>query len=172
MVIKKLETNMSLEDYIALVKQYQEDGELNLSECNDIIKNAIDTAGNEKKEILLNRYHSDAIQDLTDVEIDKIIETMQTATNLKVGGFSIRVRNHTGKTVDLILYEDKLMGSKFSATKKSPIKLNILKDVRFEDCEWLKYFKNGTQIGAKIPVETAIEIIRWCQAVTKIGAFA
>lgn len=49
-------------------------------------------------------------------------------------------------------------------------RVNLFKDIRFQGCEWLKYF-DANKVGSKIPESTFNEILNWCERITKLKMF-
>jgi hypothetical protein len=49
-------------------------------------------------------------------------------------------------------------------------RLDLLKDNRFSNRPWLSYIKNNSH-ATGVPVDTAVDIIRWFQGVIRMTAF-
>lgn len=110
--------------------------------------------------------------DLTKVKRDKIKSALESTGNVVIGNFVLKIHRYQG-SFDRA-YKEK--ANEFSISlyeKKSKIhnKVHINKDYRFKEAPWLFYFKDPVKGGTGIPTDTLVEIVRWLQAITKMGIF-
>jgi len=163
-------TDMSLEEYIKLTTDYTE------SQYGGETPEPIDFIFKEaevrKERMLSKKMTSGGYTDLTKSEVEKIENEIRTSNNIKVGKFSIKIKNYDKKkeTVGMNIYEEKVYKTHFGSNPM-PRKLSIPKDMRFEGCEWIKYFKNPILGGHQIPVAVAAEIVGYCQSLLVLEAF-
>lgn len=125
----------------------------------------------------IHQASSAGMIDLTTVKSSKIKEEILKCTNLRVGSFKIRIKRYNGvpsqqgmqMTVDMEVWEERT-----KTPSGMPCKIDypmiFVKDNRFINRPWLKYFDQGN-FGTNIPIDTAVEIVRWMQAVKKLSAF-
>ena len=161
--------DMTLEEYIKLTSDYTESqygGEV--PEPFDPIFREAET----RKERMIAKKLLSGYTDLTKSEMEKIEDEVRTSTNIKVGKFSIRLKKYDKKneTIGMNIYEEKVFKSNFGSNPM-PRKLSIPKDIRFEGCEWIKYFTNPILGGHNIPISVAVEIVGYCQSLLVLEAF-
>jgi len=125
----------------------------------------------------IHRASSAGMIDLTSVKSSKLKEEILKCTNLRVGPFKIRIKRYNGvpsqqgmqMTVDMEVWEERT-----KTPSGMPCKIDypmvFVKDNRFTNRPWLKYFNQGN-FGSNVPIDTAVEIVRWMQAVKKLSAF-
>lgn len=156
---------MNSKEYARLTKEYAEEqyGEYLYPYQDEVEKEA-----EERKERLLKEKVSSRLLDLSKADLTTIKSELPTSRFIEIGKFNITVRKYytinTQSYINLDIYE-------YVKENKIASKLNITKDVRFQDREWIKYFKNALMGGFQIPLETAVQIIRWLQVADKISAF-
>jgi hypothetical protein len=117
-------------------------------------------------------------QDLTNLKKDKIKDAIYKSTNLKIDKFTIKVNKYhgfpdkNGKAtdlfVDLSFWQD-VTKTPNGAPCKMTYKLDVLKDNRFASCPWINYC-SGTS-ATKVPIDMAVEIVRWFQGIIRMTAF-
>jgi len=161
--------DITLEEYIKLTSDYTESqygGEV--PEPFDPIFREAET----RKERMIAKKLLSGYTDLTKSEMEKIEDEVRTSANIKVGKFSIRLKKYDKKneTIGMNIYEEKVFKSNFGSNPM-PRKLSVPKDMRFEGCEWIKYFTNPILGGHNIPISTAAEIVRWVQGLVAFEAF-
>jgi hypothetical protein len=148
--------------------------------------NAIDEYDIEKMEWIpsepeikkkIHRANTAGMIDLTNVKSTKIKEELLKCTNLKVGPFKVRIKRYNGApsqqgiqmTVDMEVWEERTQ-----TPSGHPCRIDypmvFYKDTRFKGRPWLKYFNQGN-FGSNVPIDTAVEILRWMQAIKKLTAF-
>lgn len=107
--------------------------------------------------------------DFTKSTMAEIKENIARAGRVKIGKFDIQLK-HSEKGIGIQIYENK--EKNFGGIMKiMPEKINVLKDTRFSDKEWVRYFKNNMLGGVDIPIDTAADILKWIQVVFKFPAF-
>lgn len=173
--------DMTLEEFIKLTEQFA-DERYGTSITAENSANLVYTADNILAEAETRKERMEKLKmisdtsawDLTDAPMALIKQKVQTTGNITAGRFSIKIRiNKTEKdktTVNVNIYENKPYKGQFG-TNLILKKVDVLKDMRFDTRPWLTYFKNPVKGGYNIPIETAATIVRWCQAVHKMGAF-
>lgn len=172
--------DMSLEDYVKLVEQFADEryGTSITAENSDQTIYGSDAlmaeADERRSRMLRKREQADnAAWDCTEADMKTIKQKVHTVGNIKAGRFTVRIKNYrqdkSSTTANVDIYEEKVHRNSFGSNKM-PCKVNVMKDMRFENRPWLSYFKN--QIGGtNIPIESVAQIVRWCQAVHRLGAF-
>lgn len=125
----------------------------------------------------LHKANTAGLIDLTTVRSDKLKEEILKCTNLKVGPFKVRIKRYNGvpsqqgmqMTVDMEVWEERT-----KTPSGQPCRIDypmiFVKDSRFKGRPWLKYFNQGN-FGTNVPIDVAVEIVRWMQAVKKLSAF-
>lgn len=161
-------------DYLELIKslsdhQYDDDESVSYDEMEWIPSEP------EIKEKLIK--HNNGIIDLTNIKSNLIKDEILKCTNIKVGKFKIKIKHYSavpsqkGSQMSLSL---KLFEEKTQTPNGMPCKMDYsfapYKDTRFDNRPWLKYF-NQSSSAFNIPIETVVEIIRWLQALNKMGCF-
>lgn len=113
------------------------------------------------------------LHDFSESVRDEIEANISTTGDAKVGPFSVKYMV-SKNLFSMYIMEDKI---KNFAGKKGTIteRVNMFKDNRFNNKDWLKYFSNrsGTVSGhgRDIPKETFIDIIKFLQFVCQNPAF-
>ena len=115
--------------------------------------------------------------DLTHVKSTKIKEELLKCTNLKVGNFKVRIKRYNGvpshqgiqMTVDMEVWEERNQ-TPSGRPCKIDFPMLFYKDNRFLGRPWVKYFNQGN-FATNVPIDTAVEIVRWLQALKKLTAF-
>jgi len=125
----------------------------------------------------IHRASTSGMIDLTNVKSNKLKEELLKCTNLKVGSFKVRIKRYNGvpsqqgmqMTVDMEVWEER---TKTPSGRPCKIDYPMIfhKDTRFKGRPWLKYFNQGN-FGSNVPIDTAVEIVRWMQALKKLTAF-
>ncbi len=125
----------------------------------------------------IHKSNTSGLIDLTNVKSSKLKEEILKCTNLKVGPFKVRIKRYNGvpsqqgmqMTVDMEVWEERTQ-----TPSGRPCRIDypmfFYKDSRFKGRAWLKYFNQGN-FGTNVPIDTAVEIVRWMQAVKKLSAF-
>lgn len=108
--------------------------------------------------------------DLTNSTLQEIKASIKRSNRIRMGKFTIQLKSDTGATVNIQIFEDK--DRYFNGHRKIiPEKVNIKKDDRFNNQEWIIYFKNPLLGGSNIPLDIAADIVKWVQVVYKYPAF-
>jgi hypothetical protein len=125
----------------------------------------------------IHQASSSGMIDLTNVKSSKIKEELLKCTNLRVGAFKIRIKRYNGvpsqkgaqMTVDMEIWETR---TRTPAGNPCNIDypMKFAKDSRFSNRPWLKYFDQGN-FAINVPIDTAVEIVRWMQGIHKLTAF-
>ena len=140
----------------------------------EVIDPIIMEAEKRKERMVNEKYSGRSYDDLIDASEEEIKEKIHTTGNIKIGQFLIKIKNYKKDTktttINMAIYEERLNETYFGKNTIAK-RVNIVKDLRFETCDWLKYFINPITSGINIPIETAAEIVRWLQGVVKLGAF-
>lgn len=118
--------------------------------------------------------------DLTAVKAGKIKEELFKCANLKVGNFKIRISRYNGVpssegskiAISLRVFEERHK-TPSGAPCKIDFPMAFEKDSRFAGQAWVKYFIGSTKGNAatNVPVDTVVDIVRWFQALIRMGAF-
>jgi len=117
--------------------------------------------------------------DLTKYKKDKIKDAIYKCSSLKVGHFTIKVTKYHGYPspkspggdlkVDLSFWHE-VYKTPSGAPCKMTYRLDVTKDSRFSNRDWLSYCKNSWS-AREVPIDTAVEIIRWFQGIIRMIAF-
>ena len=116
--------------------------------------------------------------DLTNANREKIRDSLFKFMGLKIGNYTIRIRNYNGKTcseedialgMSITVYHDVFM-TPLGCPCNMTLPLNVCKDKKFAELSWIGYFSDGGH-GTEIPVETMVEIIRYFQVIDKLSSF-
>lgn len=126
-------------------------------------------------EIKIHQYSTSGQIDLTNVKSSKIKDELLKCVNLKVGNFKIRISRYNGSphqegvqiTLNMKVWEEHYEKSNGSRMDRA-VKFDT--DSRFSNRPWLTYF-NKTNYLYGVPLDTAVDIIRWLQAIGKMTAF-
>ena len=166
------------EEFLRLVEQLtdqQYGDEIEPQEPEEIVWMPADPPAKEKI-----RMPSDAgVIDLTKCKKDKIQESLYKCTTLKVGHFTIKITkyhglpNKNGKSQDLkvdLSFWHEVYHTPSGAPCKMTYRLDVAKDNRFSNRPWLSYLSGSTGVK-NVPIETAVEIVRWFQGVIRMTAF-
>ena len=113
----------------------------------------------------------------TSIKGSAIAKIVKTSKQITVGKFLVFVKSRTidldgYNLLDITVYE-----TRFKTNTGLPcnlqLKVNIVKDNRFQGRPWQKYFAKGFSgdFGKNIPENVAVDIVRWLQAITKLPAF-
>lgn len=116
---------------------------------------------------------------LINLKREKIQEAIYKCTNLKIDNFTIRVTKYHGLAdkqgkgsnlfVDLAFFQE-VFRTPSGAPCKMTYKFDVLKDNRFTERPWLNHCGPGG-VATKVPIETAVEIVRWFQGIIRMTAF-
>lgn len=172
--------DMSVEDFIKLAEQFADEryGTSITAENSNQTTYSSDALMAEADErvsrMLRKREQADnAAWDCTEADMKTIKQKVHAVGVIKVGRFNVKIRNYcqdkNSTTANVDIYEEKVHRNSFG-NNKMPCKVNVMKDMRFENRPWLSYFKNQLG-GTNVPIETVATIVRWCQAVHRLGAF-
>jgi hypothetical protein len=125
----------------------------------------------------IHKASTNGMIDLTNVKSSKLKEELMKCTNLKVGNFKIKIKRYNAvpsqagaqMTVDMEIWEERT-----KTPNGMPCRIDypliLYKDSRFDKRPWLKYFNQGN-FATNVPIETAVEVIRWMQGIHKLTAF-
>lgn len=172
---------MSLDDFLKLVEKFTDDqygvhgAELSRDDMYPTVEDLAAEAAERKDRMARAKQHQGSSHvDLSTAPMATIKESVHTCGNIVVGVFIVKIKNYGVKNnetkVDLTIYEEVVNKTHFGSNKM-PRKIDVSKDMRFSECPWLKYFKDPTKGGYEIPIQTAAEIVKWCQAVSRLAAF-
>lgn len=169
--------NMSIEEFLKLIESasrdmYGSDDTIHSNTGYDDPHGLYAEAQIRKERMERKNLTSDKFAgDLTEAMMPAIKEGVKKGGNLRMGNFIIKVKDfkmgadgYETATVDI--HEERKSGSMII-----PQRVVVLKDNRFRDRPWLKYFEKNIAGGKNIPLKTAAEVVRWCQAINRIGAF-
>lgn len=114
--------------------------------------------------------------DLSKIKKEAIKDTLFKSTVFKIGIFTIRitkyhitpVKNNILK-IDLTFLHDVTKTSS-GAPCKMQYKFEIGKDSRFANRPWLIYLTDNSSMK-NVPIEEAVEVIRWFQGLIRMTAF-
>ena len=126
----------------------------------------------EKK---VHNYSTTGQLDLTNVKYNNIKDEILKCVNLKVGKFKIRISKYNGVpdqlgpqiTINMKVWEEHFEKSNGSRMDRT-IKFDT--DSRFSNRPWIMYFDKRNYLS-KVPIDTAVDIVRWLQAITRMTAF-
>lgn len=130
----------------------------------------------KKKELLPN---TNGQIDLTNIKAGKIKEELFKCANLRVGNFKIRISRYNGVpssegskiAISLQVFEERNK-TPSGAPCKIDYPVVFEKDSRFAGRSWIKYFGGNKGNGAtNVPVDTVVDVVRWFQALKRMGAF-
>ena len=116
--------------------------------------------------------------DLSKATREEIRDSLFKFMGLKIGNYTIRIRNYNGKSnddqdialgVSITVYHDVFM-TPLGHPCNMTLPLNVSKDKRFVGAAWLSYFSDGAH-GTEIPVDTMVEIVRYFQVIDKLSSF-
>jgi hypothetical protein len=122
----------------------------------------------------LNKSLNSSIADLSNIKKDEIENYIYNHRDIKVGDFLLKIVKYSIKPsdlqdghkkdleVDIIIYEYNDLGM---ATK-----VDVKKDSRFIGRPWITYFSTF-KIGKNVDIQSTVDIIRWLQAINRIGCF-
>ena len=143
-----------IEKYCA--EQYDSLEEYFESEHSDLVLSDI------VKEMRETKYET-GVSDLTNAKMSDIQIKAKSFNNFKIGNFLIKAKRKNEK-LDITIYE---------TINKMDVKVNVLKDNRFTNASWSKYWihLNMYKEGTKIPPDELASIIKWIQSIQKMSAF-
>jgi hypothetical protein len=125
----------------------------------------------------IHQASSSGMIDLTNVKSNKIKDELLKCTNLRVGPFKVRIKRYNSvpsqkgaqMTVDIEVWEERT-----KTPSGNPCRIDypmiFSNDSRFSNRPWLKYFDRGN-FGTNVPIDIAVEIMRWMQGIHKLTAF-
>lgn len=110
--------------------------------------------------------------DLTKVKRDQIKEALTKTGNVTIGNFVLKIHRYQG-SIERAAKErpNEYSISLYEMKNKMPKKVQVTTDYRFKEVPWLSYFKDPIKGGSGIPGETLVDIVRWLQAIVKMGIF-
>lgn len=131
------------------------------------------------QEEVINYYcHSSKYLDLTNCVQNEILSNLESNTKfdslIKVGNFILQIKNlnyynHIMPTVvDVELFEE-IFRTPTGQNCKLQMKLDLVKDQRFNFCDWKQYFNSNK--ASNINYEIILKIIRQLQILTKLSSF-
>ncbi len=152
----------------------------------DIINEQEDDDTYRRDEVITNDYlnqyeppskkfqvNDAGILDLTKCKRENIEEELFKCTNIKVGNFTFKIKKYSMTTdpltMDIRIFEDKTRTPSGNPCKMT-YPVNIKTDTRFKESYWSPLF-TAQNSAFNVPVETAIDIIKWLQAASKFVAF-
>lgn len=117
--------------------------------------------------------------DLSKIKKESIKDTLFKSTVFKIGTFTIKVtkyhsypiKNNTNQDlkIDLAFLHD-VTKTPSGAPCKMQYKFDIGKDSRFTNRPWLIYLTDNSSMK-NVPIEEAVEVIRWFQGLIRMTAF-
>ena len=169
---------LSQEEYLRLIEQLVEQQYDDLEASEDI--EWIPAESEIVQRLKLPDHNK--VLNLTNIKKSEIEEQLLKCRNIRMGSFLIKISRYHGELailghnagevdigMDVCIYEEQEC-MHLNRTSKMTTKLNVCKDTRFDNRPWLKYF-NSFKIGQNIPMDTAADIVRWLQAITRMSAF-
>jgi hypothetical protein len=166
------------EEFLRLVERLTEQqygGEIDEPESEETVWMPADPPAKDK----IKYPSSNGVIDLTNVKKDKIKDALYKCTTLKVGHFTVKISKYhgypdkNGKGQDLKLdltFWHEVYRTPSGAPCRMTYKLDVAKDNRFSNRPWLSYL-SGTSAARNVPIDTAVDIIRWFQGVIRMTAF-
>lgn len=160
-------------DYLELLK------DLTDQQYNDTIDDIEDMewipAESPAKNKIINSQNQ-AIIDLTNIKSNLIKDEILKYTNFKIGSFRTRIRRYLQQpsqngaimSIDLEIWEHQTKTPSGNPCNMD-FPINMLQDNRFDKRPWLKYFVKN--VAYSVPIDDAIEIIRWLQGIHRLTAF-
>lgn len=175
-------TSISKEEYFKLLEDLDSDqyGDNDIPEDTHIPDEAwIPSESGAKEMIRLKTFHGKI--DVTKYRKEQIQDALYKCMNVQVGDFFIKIDSYHGQpdkfgkganlTMDIEVWEKRYQ-TPSGAPCNMDFRIDWSKDNRFFGRKWLSYFGGGTRSsGINVPVDTVIEIVRWMQALKRIGAF-
>lgn len=169
---------ISKEDYIKFLEELTEQQYSDEDDTYTIPEDAWMPAESLAKEKMKIHDRAGSV-DLLNCKKSKIQDALYKCTNVKVGSYLIRIHEYHGTpnkigiganlTMDIEVWE-----TVYQTPSGHPCKMdynkNFHKDNRFYGKPWLNYFST-VGVAHDMPVETVVDVIRWLQAIQKIGAF-
>lgn len=122
----------------------------------------------------MKKVSNDSFIDLTKVKKDKIEDCIYNYRNIRIGKFLLKIIKYSSKPnelqgiyksdleLNIVIYEDK--------TPQLSSKVDVKNDIRFTGRSWQSNF-NQFKAGMYIDIPSTIDIIRWLQAISRIGCF-
>jgi hypothetical protein len=162
---------IALDDYLKLLREVA-DSDNDLEDC-DIPEDAWIPAEPAAKELMNISSHRGPI-DITKFRRADIGKTLLKYDSVLVGSFLVRIdKSYNGNNpvthLDLELWE-----KQYKTPSGNPcnmdFRINIHTDSRFTNCSWLPLFSTRGNAN-NVLIATAVDIIRWLQAIKRIGAF-
>lgn len=123
----------------------------------------------EAKSKLKRINANNKVVDLTNVKKDKIKSYLNNYGSIKVGYFLMKVTPSAYDNNDIIIFQE-VTHTKNGLSCNLLNKIDILKDSRFNTCDWRKYF-NQFKRGNAVPSIILPDIIKWLQVVIKLSSF-
>lgn len=117
--------------------------------------------------------------DLTNVKKGNVKDILYKSTIFKIGLFTIRITKYhsyptkNNKEQDLkidLTFLREVDRTPSGAPCKMQYKFDIGKDSRFANRPWLSYLSDSSNMK-NVPIEDAVEIIRWFQGLHRMTAF-
>jgi len=175
-------TNISKEEYLKLLEDLADDqyGTTDYPEDNYVPDEAwIPSESGAKEMIRFKNLHGKI--DVTKFKKEQIQDALYKCMNIQVGDFLIKIESYhgypdkfgkgTNLTMDIEVWE-KRYRTPSGAPCNMDFRIDWSKDNRFFTRKWLSYFGAGTRsAGINVPVDTVVEIVRWMQALKRMGAF-
>jgi hypothetical protein len=165
---------ISKEDYLRLLQEVA-NAESNDLDDQDIPEDAwIPAESGIKEKMAASTYMGSA--DITKLKRAEIGAALLKYHHVKVGGFTIQIdkcRNGNNATTHLNL---DIWEKQYKTPTGNPCNMDYRvdfdRDNRFTTCSWLPLFTtNKSGSGTNILIATAVDIIRWLQAIQRISAF-
>lgn len=158
---------LTKEEYLALIARLVDD---QYDELND---NEDEHEAFNSPEIP-SRPNPNTIINVTSYKRDELLPALLKSANLKVENFIIKIHHYTinndgYECYSLRLYEESPhVYLNRPCTKTTKIKPD--QDNRFDSRSWTSFF-NGRDYATDLPQNELLNMIRWLQAVCKIGVF-
>ncbi len=168
-------SGLSDEDYLELLKnltehQYDEPEECTYDKGLKELYDEIEYSPRPKMKL----FDPAACSNLSSATLEAITLKLHTTGNISVGPFIIRIKKYDASKPAIQLDVD-IMEEKSRAFNGQPGKItekvNMIKDSRFYNKTWIKYFNNPIKYGSKVPLETVADIVKYLQFVYKNPAF-
>lgn len=170
---------LSKEEYLKLLEEIacedSPDYEQNLSEILGDV--SWSPSISPAKEAMLKKLQFSGTVDATHMKRAQLKEALAKSKNLQVGHFSIKIigfydsEKHQTSFMTLNIYERRTKTATGQPCNMD-YKIDVFSDNRFAGRPWLHLFGNNSQGKAtNVSMDTAIEIVKWLQALKKLAVF-
>jgi hypothetical protein len=164
---------LSKEDYIKLIERLVDHYDLEDDDSFEELENTWIPSVSKAKE-KFNKSLNGSLVDLSNVKKDQIEDYIYKHHDIKVGNFLLKIIKYSIKPselqqshksdleVDVIIYEYNNLNM--------VDKVDVQKDSRFISRPWRDSF-NTFKTAKNLDIQSTVDIIRWLQALSRIGCF-